>query len=600
MQLCAACPPGTFSAALGASSCQPCPAGGVCPVLTTVPFTMATMENTRNPAIVTSQPPNLPSYADNVNRAFWMLAYVLGGSWFLIVCISVCMYKSGKYRHNLRKLDIFFFTEHDECTKPVDAGVEEWRSLLITEWQTELGGIWSMFFFLIGATFISFFLIPYLLGNTLEKRSLVPLLSVDPLVVPLVNGTFVMKLALYGYAQSCVVPGTDSVCDPLIVVRGTQSWPIVSAQQLSCRFTPLTATLDSTCWVQWQCTSCQVSTGGSTIGFVLDQGFALAKSIAWSFSSTTGVANAQGDFGSNLPSTTASTIAPDASDFVFRSYAPSVVAIVATPTTFVSEVATQPINTGYHVQYMSHVKGSQVPSATLAYFRGLAFQFNITVNNNMFQIVRSNQTTILTFVSQLIGALNALLTGFAALLTIVERRVWGKDEENTRIDRQKRLNMAVSSQKQAAASVAEVGGGVGGSGSRSSSSHHPPTITASQSGQHGGATNRSNSPLAPGYSDDQPLVSPSHRSSSRSSRVPSAGTVHAVAADSSVTIEMHALPTASARQHPSLSQTVATPRNDSVRISARDQIAGTASQRKSILNPSAARLPTLTARKSGD
>ncbi len=555
------------------------------------------MQNTRNPAIISSQPPNLPSYAGDVNRAFWMLGYVLGGSWFLIVCISVCMYKSGKYRHNLRKLDIFFFSEHDECTKPVDAGVEEWRSLLVTEWQTELGGIWSMFFFLIGATFISFFLIPYLLGNTLEKRSLVPLLSVDPVIVPLVNSTFVIKLALYGYAQSCVLPGTDSVCDPLITVRGAQSWPIVSAQQLTCSFTPLTATLDSTCWVTWQCTSCQVSPAGTTIGFLLDQNFALAKSISWSLSSTTGVANAQGDLSSNLPSSTSSTIVPDVSDLVFRSYTPSVVAIEATPTTFVSEVAALPINTGYHLQYMSHVKGSQVPSTTLAYFRGLAFQFNITVSNNMFQIVRSNQTTILTFVSQLIGALNALLTGFAALLTIVERRVWGKDEENTRIDRQKRLNMAVSSQKQAAASVAEVGGGANAA---RSPSNHQPSGTASQSAPHGSNASWTNSPLAPGYGDELPLVSPPHLSPSRSSRGPSAGSLHAAVGDSSVTIEMNALPTASVRQHPSLSQTVA--RTEIARaITVRDQIAGTSSQRKSaVAHPAAARLPTLASRKSGD
>lgn len=427
VQQCSACPAGTYQPNAGASTCSSCPNNFTCPVLTTVPFAQWSADSSTP---TTYQPDALPSSADLVNMAYMWLGIVLGASYLVFMLISAYMYKNGSLRSKLRMLDIFFFNQHDVCTKPVDPAVEEWRQLLITEWRTELGGIWSMFFFLISCSFISFFLIPYTLGNVSEKRSLVPLITENPQVQRLTNATFTVDILVKGYSQQCELdPMPSGKCDPAIQLMYLSSWKhLGTGSQLTCKYWPLQQSRDAMCQVTWTCHNCKPKDSGSQIGVMLDQQFSLAKALWWNISSTSGVGGASSSDNLNLPSWVSSTLYPSSTNMLFRGYSPSVISLAAVPNTFRSEIGTQPLNTGYLLQYEASTLGSQQYSETVAYWRGVALAFNLTVNNNQFTIIRSNLLSLTSFLAQLVGALSGLLTVYASLLTLVERWFFARPE----------------------------------------------------------------------------------------------------------------------------------------------------------------------------
>ena len=125
--------------------------------------------------------------------------------------------------------------------------------------------------------------------------------------------------------------------------------------------------------------------------------------------STSGVGDARSANQANLPSSSASTLYPSSTNLVFRGASPNVVSVMAVPTVFRSEIAAQPVTTGYLLQYTSAALGSQQLSQTVAYYSGLSFAFNISVSENEFTIIRSNITSLTSFLAQLVGALSGTI-----------------------------------------------------------------------------------------------------------------------------------------------------------------------------------------------
>jgi hypothetical protein len=178
---------------------------------------------------------------------------------------------------------------------------------------------------------------------------------------------------------------------------------------------------------------------------LFNQQFSLAKSIWWSISSTSGVGGEFSADNQNLPSSASAAMYPSNSELLFRGYTPNVVSIVATPSTFRSELTSQPLATGYLLQYQSSTLGSQQYAQNVAYWRGLVFSFNMTINTNEFTIIRSNITSLVSFLAQLVGALSGLLTVYSHLLTFVERLFFSRaDSKEAQEARERQLKGILS------------------------------------------------------------------------------------------------------------------------------------------------------------
>ncbi len=381
-----------------------CPAGSQCPAATINPtFGGETV------FVSSVQPQPLSSRTRDRLNAQSSVLYGALGNLVLVVCAIFILIK---VRRNdfLLGLDIFVNTH-----KPMS---QEQR--VLKEWQSLLGGIIS----LIAAVVVIYFIVIQSLvfiDNIRETRSLIPNLSAPTtLITEAVFSTF---LSFRNYGANCVAPAGASIstasvsggvvthysgrCVPEVTVA-TIGLTVAGGASLSCSYDE-----SGVCNVTYVCTGCNMTQAQGSIVVSMNQPFSYATAISWNYTTTSGIPpNQISSFASSITSEKGQS---------FRGPQPTVINLQKTRTIFTDNTGAEPPSgSGYQIEFISNVTGSQVNAALFQYARQLLFQFNLERSQNTFTVVREQLLTEATFVASLLGGISGVIGGLGALLSVVE------------------------------------------------------------------------------------------------------------------------------------------------------------------------------------
>lgn len=396
---CVACETGTYNNVTGASACLVCPAGANCPAATITP-TFGALSS----LAINGQPQPLQSLTEErLEKQNNVLYGALGniGLAILVICVIIKI-------------------NHEETLKDFDMYPREHRPLcqehrIMKEWKTSLGGMFSV----CGIIFVLYFIVIQSLDwldAVRETRSLIPNLSAPPNLIT--SAEFTIALSFQNYGDNCVDPSS-----PINPVTGRKERCVraisASTTALTVGSTELACIYDTTsqpvpvCNVSFVCHACNLTQAVGSVGFSLDQSLSYATSIVWNFTTSTGVPPDQVSFYQ-------STISSDPGRS-FRGATPTVVNLQITRTLFEDRTGADPDGSGYQIEFLTNVTGSQVSAALFQYARSVGFQFSLQRSETTFEIVRESILTTATFIASLLGGVSGVLAGVGALLSIAER-----------------------------------------------------------------------------------------------------------------------------------------------------------------------------------
>ena len=189
-ELCLPCPRGYFSNQLGARMCLQCSSGYECSIGSKKPLKSYSL-----PLNFTMQPGKLEDQKDFISKVTtrtWIIAS------FLIMGIIIISIIFNPFLSKLQLIDLFTESHKQELGKNV------------VYKKTSIGGIFSLFFILVGGVLVLSGFLNYYLDNVTEIKALIPLISLDEEIhADSVNITS----TFYFYGGECLI---NDKCNPLI------------------------------------------------------------------------------------------------------------------------------------------------------------------------------------------------------------------------------------------------------------------------------------------------------------------------------------------------------------------------------------------------
>ncbi len=442
-QACLPCAAGYYASVAGASTCLKCPVGTVCRVGSSMPSIGSNgIGSASLPLVVQPLKYSAAAGTAALNQALAVTG-IAGGVLIILVLIffglsmipahkfalwcPFCCKQASDLRHTVvwKRWDFLFPAEHPAESRPrlYTSDDKRWIELFILEWQTTLGGLWSVLGVIIFAVVALFLLLPYRYTNTLETRGLIPQLDVDQVVLTQIASSFNISVQFNGYADICTasaVIGQPGPCHPFISVSNSVRVNALGREILTCQ----ASAAPPSCVVNFTCSDCTVAGSTESIQFLLLQQFAYATSIVWSASTDAGV----------IPpaqSIVSATMDPSffgtSSSYVFRGSNPTVINLGVVRGLFSSQDGQQAM--GYQLGFTDAVAGSMSLSTDFLTNAGIGVSFNYTLDSPVFSVVQVPKLTVASALSQIGGAVSAIIGIMAALLKIAEVKTFAAERQ---------------------------------------------------------------------------------------------------------------------------------------------------------------------------
>ena len=312
---CYPCAQGSYAPSEGSKLCIDCPHGSYCPVKSS-----NTNSNQIFPISSSSQPINYSPDLVTLNND---KAILYGAIAFFFLLISLFIYFNRWFRSILHNLDLYKAGHNFQIDKVMYLR------------KNKIGGIFSLTFLLVAILLIVSAILQYELNNTIESKTLVPLVILENKNIPFV-GNIEITSAFYNYGGNCVENGT-------ILANITQG-------KLAFKSLDYSGNLyDSVCTVTAICRGCIISTG-AYISYSFQEKLSYSSVIGVNITSTSSIPNQY----SNISETVVSS-----SNTVFRGFGATKFNFLVTPSLY-EDVANSIVYTGYHMSINSQpVPGTQ-------------------------------------------------------------------------------------------------------------------------------------------------------------------------------------------------------------------------------------------------
>jgi hypothetical protein len=211
---CTPCAVGSYQPNTGAQSCLPCPSNFACPAGAAMPIDPSELEGS---ALISSQPLKLDRVAAAARGGALTssILSVCGAGIFIVLLLAWLRHSvpSCKKRLSLRSVDFLFSAHHQPVTRPWNSRLsphDRWRMLLLRAWKTTLGGIFSLIFIFVALLVAALLVNPVIYDNTMETRSLVPVLDVPSDVLQAMTLELSLSMTLNGYSDNCAANTVQS------------------------------------------------------------------------------------------------------------------------------------------------------------------------------------------------------------------------------------------------------------------------------------------------------------------------------------------------------------------------------------------------------
>ena len=389
---CLECPSGTFGKALAANTllqCLPCDTGSWnnatgrsycmdCPVNQYCPYGSAYPSELISDAYYTSIQPAAFS-ADSYLYGYYSDLIVYLAVAVLVICSFLLCYE--KIRDTLKIFDIYTSLHNHTPIVPMHI-----RS-------TRLGGCCTLMFLLSALIFLLITLVKFNLSNTVEVRSLIPLVTVNNQI----QGDISININYYYYGGTCEINGAcvDQSTFAFANIYGQISYTCSKSVQ--------------TCTVQIHCKSCTLN-ASAQISINFYEEFSFCSQISVNITSS-----------SSIPGESSSVQSLIGSNYnaYFKGTSPTVFSHSVIPTLFQAGNAE---HSGYHVSVdKPPVEGSQYSSSDFGFASGLPLIIGLEITNTVLGIMREADVGMLELFSAIIGTVFGFLSTFGGILKVSER-----------------------------------------------------------------------------------------------------------------------------------------------------------------------------------
>ena len=377
---CYPCADGTYNAYNGSSLCLQCPTGYSCPIGSSEPayVSINTLYNSIQPDLYRASDTSAATFQYEITIGMFMLLVIL-------VCIA-----SKRLRSRLDLLDLYPAL-HNHIVKTV---------MMLD--NTILGGFFSLIFITLAMIIVGASIISYQLDNIEETKALVPLVILESEVTEFVAKNVQIYASFLRYGDSCV--NSTGGCSDLIFVN------FYHVNYNSTAYT--CALLDKTCTITVTCTAC-VFDAGSMLSIVLTEKLSYATGIYVNVSST-----------SSIPDKTSSVLNdlyPN-TGYMFIGSMPSEFYFLMTPSLFESQSSLWPAkDTGYHVSMeYSSVAGSQYISLDLPITSQLQLNIYLDKSTDGLFTARVVKQSLIFVLSSLLGSVFGIMGAVGAAMKFIE------------------------------------------------------------------------------------------------------------------------------------------------------------------------------------
>jgi Galactose oxidase, central domain/Tyrosine-protein kinase ephrin type A/B receptor-like len=178
---CAYCAKGTYNDIIGNFYCKECSINQVCPI-----GSSSGLDYYDYPQSSTQQPDSYQSNTNYVNSIYSIIQYI-GISGCFVVMLFIALFH--KLRQSIKKIDIFTDKHEVKLKKPIISK------------KTSIGGFFSILFVFIIIITISPLILTYFLDNITETKNLVPSIIYDQAIS---SDNFIVAFYLYQFNGICI------------------------------------------------------------------------------------------------------------------------------------------------------------------------------------------------------------------------------------------------------------------------------------------------------------------------------------------------------------------------------------------------------------
>ena len=374
LQGCYDCPVNSWNNSTGSFMCMDCPINKYCPYGSINPA-LAFVGNSYN----SIQPQGFVQDLSNYNFALLLSTYLIS---ILAFSGIILMVVSKRLRENLFHADMYTTKHNHKLMVPMYIK------------KTTLGGLCTLVFMMGALVFITLTMLKYYMVNTIETRTLVPLITVvDPTVQSSIN--FVLSFNYYG--GSC---GNEGTCSDAIYITYLNIQGVITSGCLQ---------EQSACVINIACLECAVQTGAEIdVTFLEDNSFCseISVNITADSSIPGEISSIQGVISSGL-------------GMLFTGTEATVFAFTLIPTLF--EGAGND-SKGYHISMSnSPSPGTLKEFVDFRFSSRLGLQLSLGISDTCLIISRGSSTSLLELFSALIGTVFGIMSSVGGILNVSEK-----------------------------------------------------------------------------------------------------------------------------------------------------------------------------------
>ena len=379
-QQCYPCSYGTYSSEEGSVRCLECPYGKTCPTGSKTPF-----DDSVSSVVNSVQPPIFSAESAEAIYANYVFSYTI----LSVSMLFVILLKFSKFTKKLKMLDLFRLSHNYDFNIPLKLK------------KTECGGVFSVAFLILAMYTIVSAIIVYILSNTQESKTLVPLVILESEISEFKSLIYI-QVVFNRYGGSCI--SMPNVCNSNMFFKSYQIK--YSNEKLTCFLSS-----DNDCVITYTCKDCTIDTG-AYFEVVLSEQLSYASGISVNFTTDSSIPNAISSYYTRLtpPENT-----------VFRGYQPSVFYFTATPSLFKHELGDPNPLTGYHISSETAPSlGSYYFTSQLPFTSSLKLEIDIFKSSSSLYTLRYLNETFIIAVNALLGSVFGIMGAIGAVMKITE------------------------------------------------------------------------------------------------------------------------------------------------------------------------------------
>lgn len=395
---CSPCPAFTHYERL--VGCVPCSGSERCPIATIEPEPVQNFTG-----IISKQPKILLSREQRVWAA-QKVVYLATLIVLLAIATSFAFNMLMKpHNDRVRSFDLLFSNAHAAGFYSAKVGFHSQKK------KTAVGGWFTLLTGVSAFAYVIVLIMPLVLNNTEETQSLQPNLvwaSTDTEH----KADFEIRVDLKGYRGQCTADLVPSACSKGITVS-SDSPQFRSKTAARCELSG-----NGHCTLIWSCEKCVIE-GVVTLTIAFQESFAFTHQISWSVASDSSFADGSGPDDTAQKSSLGSVVQPSSPERSFRGLHPTEVRLLARPSMYTFQTTAEK-EVGYHLEYLSTTRGSEVTESSFNNANGVKIRFTIEQAPATLSTVRVVHQSIFVFLSNSSAAIMGLLGVFSYLLGHVE------------------------------------------------------------------------------------------------------------------------------------------------------------------------------------